>query len=704
VNGIDFGSATITASAFGLTGSQSVQVTATLTFFPGNMTIAGNSRQFLSLLLSAPAPSGGLTINLTSSNTGVATVPATATFASGATNMTVPVTGVAGGLATITASGLPNLIPATATVIVALANGPASISPTSGTPQSAAINTAFAPFTVTVIDTGGHPMPGVTVTFMAPFAGPSGSFAGGVNTAMTNAAGVATSAIFAANSMIGAYNVAASVPGLATTASFALTNAPIITEYMVTLDGGPNEITVGPDGDLWFTEFNGDKIGRISPALTEFPLPSGSGPQGITVGPDGNVWFTESFRNKIGRMTTAGVITEFSLPTASYPSEIIVGPDGNLWFTESHGNKIGRINVAGTITEFSVPTAGAYPIGITAGPDANIWFAEYFGNKIGRITPAGVITEFSAFSGNFFPYGITAGRDGNLWFTGYGDHTSVGTKIGRLTTTGAITEFSIPSGDAADWIAAGSDGNLWFTEYGGNRIGRVTVAGAIAEFPVPTSGSRPSGITAGRDGNLWFTEYWVGKIGKVNLHAAGIVLPANLTVAPGQSVPFPVTLATPAPPGGVILTLTSSDTSKLTVTPANILIQAGSTAPPAPPRINGVGFGSATMSVSALGFPTVSQQVQVSATLSFSSPNLTISGNGRQFVALFLSAPAPDGGLTINLSSDNPGVASLPATVTFAAGATTVTIPVTGVAAGSANITASAPGVGAGTASVTVTK
>jgi streptogramin lyase len=65
---------------------------------------------------------------------------------------------------------------------------------------------------------------------------------------------------------------------------------------------------------------------------------------GITAGPDGNLWFTEYGGNKIGRITTAGSITEFAIPTAnSGPTGITAGHDGNLWFTESNGNKIGRI-------------------------------------------------------------------------------------------------------------------------------------------------------------------------------------------------------------------------------------------------------------------------------------------------------------------------------------------------------------------------
>src|SRR5215208_2077097 len=76
--------------------------------------------------------------------------------------------------------------------------------------------------------------------------------------------------------------------------------------------------------------------------ITEFPLPTaGSSPAVITAGPDGALWFTEAEGNKIGRVNTAGVITEFVIPTAgSSPGVITAGPDGALWFTEAEGNKI----------------------------------------------------------------------------------------------------------------------------------------------------------------------------------------------------------------------------------------------------------------------------------------------------------------------------------------------------------------------------
>ena len=100
-----------------------------------------------------------------------------------------------------------------------------TIAATAGTPQSATISTAFATaLQATVKDTSNNPVSGATVTFAAPGSGPSGTFAGGLTTATTNASGVATAAVFTANSTAGSYTVTASVSGANTPASFSLTN------------------------------------------------------------------------------------------------------------------------------------------------------------------------------------------------------------------------------------------------------------------------------------------------------------------------------------------------------------------------------------------------------------------------------------------------------------------------------------------------
>jgi hypothetical protein len=57
-------------------------------------------------------------------------------------------------------------------------------------------------------------------------------------------------------------------------------------------------------------ETSGNKIGRITPAgtITEFRVPTAaSGPLLITPGSDGNLWFTEFIGNRIGRLPPAFV-------------------------------------------------------------------------------------------------------------------------------------------------------------------------------------------------------------------------------------------------------------------------------------------------------------------------------------------------------------------------------------------------------------
>lgn len=108
---------------------------------------------------------------------------------------------------------------------------PASITATSGTPQSVAVNTIFAsPLVATVRDQSGNPMSGITVTFAAPSTGQSGTFTGGVSTvtALTNTQGQAQVAI-TANATTGSYNATASVIGVTQAASFSLTNTALAT-------------------------------------------------------------------------------------------------------------------------------------------------------------------------------------------------------------------------------------------------------------------------------------------------------------------------------------------------------------------------------------------------------------------------------------------------------------------------------------------
>lgn len=300
-----------------------------------------------------------------------------------------------------------------------------------------------------------------------------------------------------------------------------------ITEYpLPAANSSPGCIVAGPDGALWFTEGQGNKIGRITIAggITEFPGFAGGSPECLAVGPDGALWIADQGPTAqgptgslvttgdgwIARMTIAGVLTKFPLPTPdSHPLGIIRGPDDALWFTMPAANRIGRITTAGVVTEYTVPTSNSFPGIIVPGPDGALWFTEFRASRIGRITTSGAFTEFPL-PADSNPFAIVPGPDGALWFTEPGIYTSVVTgtpvgfgsagqfiggrqKIGRITTSGGVTEFAIPTADSNPiGMTVGPDGVLWFGEVTGNNIGRITLAAAT---PTPTTPLPPPPTT-----------------------------------------------------------------------------------------------------------------------------------------------------------------------------------------------------------------
>jgi len=113
-----------------------------------------------------------------------------------------------------------------------------TITPTSGSGQSATVDTAFAsPLVVTVKDQDGIGVIAAPVTFTAPAMGASGTFANGTATETDSTAsgasgsgtvqGEATSSTFTANGTTGIYTVTATIPlsnGNLVTVDFTLTN------------------------------------------------------------------------------------------------------------------------------------------------------------------------------------------------------------------------------------------------------------------------------------------------------------------------------------------------------------------------------------------------------------------------------------------------------------------------------------------------
>lgn len=139
----------------------------------------------------------------------------------------------------------------------------------------------------------------------------------------------------------------------------------------------PMDIVEANDGDAWFTEYFGDRIGRVSPSgqITEFKLPEGSRPLGIAVDAQDDVWFTEHGPRDIARIDDAGKLTQFTLPADVFPDEIAAASDGRLWFTEGKLGVVGHITPAGRFREVRLPDRESDARSVVAGSEGDVWYA-----------------------------------------------------------------------------------------------------------------------------------------------------------------------------------------------------------------------------------------------------------------------------------------------------------------------------------------
>jgi streptogramin lyase len=205
-----------------------------------------------------------------------------------------------------------------------------------------------------------------------------------------------------------------------------------VTEFSTGLAENNSVGMVTADKDAWFTtDHNG--IGKITPAgkIHLYGLPDdNSQPTAITLGPDGNLWYVEAEGDNVGYITPEGKATEYNVGFngSSNSFGIAAGSDGRIWFCDPANStpQIGAINTDGTgLTYYSAGLTGQAD-SIVAGPDGNLYFGE-FGGAIGRITTAGAITEYPLpqSEGSFPVLSLTVGPGGNIWFSN-NSHSQIG--------------------------------------------------------------------------------------------------------------------------------------------------------------------------------------------------------------------------------------------------------------------------------------
>ena len=437
----------------------------------------------------------------------------------------------------------------------------------------------------------------------------------------------------------------------------------------------PAEIT-STGGKLWFAE-SGGAIGMVDPAnpgtIVSYSqgLSSTAGPTGITVGSDGNIWFSESGAGAIGMLSTSNPTTNIQnysqglLPDA-HPFGITSVPGGNIWFTDEHNNAIGWINPSSpnSITEILVSSSlvGIQNFGsqIIAGPGGNLYFTE--SSAIGIYNPSANQWSQVTLPSGQEPFGIAVGPDNqSIWYTWQILSGPQSSGIGTFNALsppstippGSSFQLTTPSGGVTpepNQITSGPDGELYVTDTGNGAIYSIDPTSHVISQPnfigkTVISNPLPSGITTGPDGNLWFTDDGQqaatptvsGAVGVVDRLAIATQPPARVTAGAGFG--FTVNIETAGD------TIDSSYNGNVTVAIANN--PGGSTlgGTLTVAAVNGVAtFEGLTLTTAATGY-----------TLAVSGSGLT-SITSNSFTVVPASPPAPQvqGATVVFTQKTNP--------------------------------------------------
>lgn len=311
--------------------------------------------------------------------------------------------------------------------------------------------------------------------------------------------------------------------------TFAFT-ANIVEFTIPTPASGVNDLALDHNGNVWFTEKNANKIGRVTAfgSFLEFPVATVQ-PFFIAYDPHKYVvYFTGNNYgdSHYGWVTLQNIKRDYptGLPAAS-AVECTLTPDGKFWFNGWDSQTVSRANLYGHIDNFYLPSFG-YASGLSEDAQGNLWLTQVGANEYNpklikldtKLAQPGTSNGFTEIP---LPYNQATVRRplvalGKIWLP-LMDQSKI---LSYDPETGAFAEYATPTPNAAPQrLALDRFHRLWFSETLANKIGMLDLrTGVITEFPIPTPNSQPGNLVVDVVRNVvFFIESAGNKIGKLTL-------------------------------------------------------------------------------------------------------------------------------------------------------------------------------------------
>ena len=202
----------------------------------------------------------------------------------------------------------------------------------------------------------------------------------------------------------------------------------------------PREITVDGDGTIYFSNFTGCTIYKVTP--------------------DGKAYTVAGIEGSCGFSGDGGAATQAQL---DQPLGIAIDIVGNLYIADVLNNRVRKVDTNGTITTVAGTGIGGFsgdggpaiqaqiePNRLTVDSQGNIFIADYINHRVRKVDAAGIITTVagngtSGYSGDGGPatqaslggpINVEVDPDGNLYIPQFDDH-----RIRKVSRDGIISTF-----------------------------------------------------------------------------------------------------------------------------------------------------------------------------------------------------------------------------------------------------------------------
>jgi sugar lactone lactonase YvrE len=167
---------------------------------------------------------------------------------------------------------------------------------------------------------------------------------------------------------------------------------------LVEVPGGTGGLEIGPDGELYSSEFGdtlsggplGTRVFRIQPDGTFSVFADGfRGASGNTFDAAGNFLQSNVGGNTVTILSRDGERRELATEGLTNPVGIIPGPSGDYYVANCGSNTVRRVTREGVSTEYSADPLLRCPNGIAYADDGNLYVSNFYNGDVLRLRPDG---------------------------------------------------------------------------------------------------------------------------------------------------------------------------------------------------------------------------------------------------------------------------------------------------------------------------